>query len=120
MVTVAVAIGSNLGDRESHLQFARDQLSRLFDNLRVSSAHETEPVGTPASQPIFLNAAAIGETTRSARDVLDALLVVEDERGRRRPFPNAPRTLDLDLILYGDAVIHEERLDVPHPRFRER
>src|SRR5438552_3676488 len=72
-------------------------------------------------QQNVLNAAMIGETSLSASDVLDTLLAIETERGRERPHPGAARTLDLDLILYGDAVINEApRLIVPHPRFRER
>jgi 2-amino-4-hydroxy-6-hydroxymethyldihydropteridine diphosphokinase len=119
-VIAAVAIGSNLGDRETHLRFAFDRLATLLDHLRVSSVRETEPVGVSRSQPPFLNAATVGETTRSAGELLGALHAIEQEHGRERPFPNAPRTLDLDLILFGDAVIHEPELTVPHPRFRER
>ena len=120
MVTAAVAIGSNLGDRQSHLRFARDRLAAFFGHLRVSSARETVPVGVPSPQPLFLNAAAVGETTQSAHGVLAALLEIERDRGRARPFQSAPRTLDLDLILFGDEVIEDDRLILPHPRFRER
>ena len=69
---------------------------------------------------MFLNAALVGETTLSARELLDALLAIEQERRRERPYANAPRTLDLDLILLGDVVLEEPGLRVPHPRFRER
>ena len=69
---------------------------------------------------MFLNAALVGETTLSARELLDALQAIEQERGRERPYANAPRTLDLDLILLGDVVLEEPGLRVPHPRFRER
>ena len=120
MDRVAIALGSNAGDRRAHLDFAVDRLRTLLDNLKVSSYDETEPVGVPGPQPMFLNAAAVGETTLSARSLLDALLAIERERGRERPYANAPRTLDLDLILFGDAVIAEPDLVVPHPRFRER
>jgi 2-amino-4-hydroxy-6-hydroxymethyldihydropteridine diphosphokinase len=116
---VAVALGSNLGDREAHLQFAISRLRALLTGLRVSSFHDTDPVGV-TSQPRFLNAAAVGETTLSAHDLLDALLAIERERGRERPYPLAPRTLDLDLILYDGEVIDTPDLTVPHPRFRER
>ena len=118
-VRVAIALGSNVGDRESHLQFAVDRLSSIISDLRVSRWYETEPVGVGA-QPLFLNAAVVGETDLSPRRLLDTLLAIERERGRERPFPSAPRTLDLDLILYGDCVIDEPGLSVPHPRFRER
>jgi len=88
--------------------------------MAVSRYRETLPVGVTGPQRLYLNAAAVGETTLPARELLDVLLAIERERARERPFPNAPRTLDLDLILYGDAVIDEPDLVVPHPRFRER
>ena len=69
---------------------------------------------------MFLNAAAVGRTVLSARDLLAALLAIEHSRGRTRAFPGAARTLDLDLVLFGNAIIAEEGLTVPHPRFRER
>ncbi len=118
---VAVALGSNLGDREATLRAAVAALASFVDHLRVSSFHETDPVGMPGSPAPFLNAAAVGNTVLTASDLLDRLLAVEQEFGRRRPHPGASRTLDLDLILYGDAVINDPpRLLVPHPRFRER
>lgn len=88
--------------------------------LRVSSFHETEPVGVDGPQPMFLNAAAVGESTLSAPAILDVLLAVEAGFGRERPQPRAPRTLDLDLIFYGGEIIDTPGLTVPHPRFRER
>jgi 2-amino-4-hydroxy-6-hydroxymethyldihydropteridine diphosphokinase len=117
---VAISLGSNVGDRRAHLDFAVERLRTLLDHLSVSSYYETEPVGVTGVQPLFLNAAAVGETKLSARALLDALLAIERERGRERPYLNAPRTLDLDLVLFGDAVIDEPGLVVPHPRFRER
>ena len=119
-VTAAVALGSNLGDRHAHLRFAIGKLSRLLDEMRLSNIRETEPAGVAGPQPLFLNAAVVGVTRQPARALLDALLAIERERGRERPFPNAPRTLDLDLILYGDAIVDEPGLCVPHPRFRDR
>jgi len=116
---VAIALGSNLGNREELLRSAIDRLSPHVTDLKLSSLHETEPVGV-GPQPVFLNAAAAGETALSARELLHELLAIERELGRVRPYPGAPRTLDLDLILYGDAVIDEPDLVVPHPRFRER
>jgi len=89
-------------------------------HLRVSSFYDTDPVDVPGTQPRFLNAAATGESELSARAALDALLVVEQQLGRERPYIGAPRTIDLDLILYADSVINEPGLMVPHPRFRER
>ena len=119
MTRVAVALGSNLGDRRAHLTFAIARLAGLLAGLTVSSFHDTEPVGV-GPQPRFLNGAAVGETTDSARAVLEALLAIEGERGRERPHPGAARPLDLDLVLFGDARIDEPGLVVPHPRFRER
>ena len=116
----AVTLGSNLGDRAAHLDFAIARLATLLDNLKASRYYDTVPVGVSGPQPIYLNAAAVGTTTLSARELLDGLLAIERERGRERPHDNAPRTLDLDLILFGDAVIVEPGLVVPHPRFRER
>lgn len=71
-------------------------------------------------QALFLNAAAVGRTALSARDLLSALLTIERERGRERPYATAPRTLDLDLVLFGASVVEEPGLLIPHPRFRER
>ena len=120
MVKCAVALGSNVGDRVAQLDFAVSKLRPLLRNLKVSRYYDTAPVGVPGPQPLFLNAAAVGHTSMRARDVLDALLAIERERGRERPQANAPRTLDLDLILFGDLVLNEADLIVPHPRFRER
>jgi len=117
---VAIALGSNLGDREAHLRGAIEALLPVFSHLHVSSFHETEPVDVPGPAPMFLNAAATGESTLSARAVLDVLLTIEQQCGRERPYVGAPRTIDLDLILYGESVINAPGLIVPHPRFRER
>ena len=117
--SVAIALGSNLGDRASHLRFAVERLHPLVQDLRLSTFIDTAPVGV-AEQPLFLNGAAAGTTRLGARDLLNALLSIERERGRERPFQGAPRTLDLDLVLYGDSIISEPGLSVPHPRFRER
>ena len=119
-MTVAVALGSNLGDRRSHLDYAASRLRSLLTDLRVSRHYETAPVDVSGPQPLFLNAAAVGWTSLSAQDLLQALLSIEAERGRERPHPGAARTLDLDLILYGSLVLNEPGLIVPHPRFRER
>ena len=119
MVRVAIALGSNLGDRESMLRQGVAAVDQHFRDLRVSSFHETDPVGV-GNQPRFLNAAATGHTALSAHELLHVLLDIERRFGRERPFPRAPRTLDLDLILYGDLIADEPGLVVPHPRFRER
>ena len=116
---VAVALGSNLGNRERILRNAATALTSRLEDLRLSSFHETEPIGY-TDQPKFLNAAATGATALTPRDLLDGLLAIEREFGRVRSFPNAPRVLDLDLILYADLIVDEPGLTLPHPRFRER
>ncbi|MDE3153746.1 MAG: 2-amino-4-hydroxy-6-hydroxymethyldihydropteridine diphosphokinase [Acidobacteriota bacterium] len=116
---VAIALGSNLGDRRRLLEAAIEALEPLLADLRVSTFYDTAPVGV-APQPRFLNAAASGTTRLPARDLLDRLLAIEAAAGRTRPHEGAARTLDLDLILYGGCVIDEPGLVVPHPRFRDR
>lgn len=119
MVPVAIALGSNLGDRERTLRAAAAALGSALHDLRISSFHETDPVGV-GGQPRFVNAAVTGRTALSPRDLLAALLDIETRFGRERPHPGAARTLDLDLVLYEDRIIDEPGLTVPHPRFRER
>ena len=116
----AVALGSNLGDRDAHLDFAVSRLRSLLADLRLSRYFETAAIDVPHPQAPFLNAAAVGVAGTTARELLDALLAIERERGRHRPYVHAPRTLDLDLVLFGDAIVEEPGLQVPHPRFRER
>jgi 2-amino-4-hydroxy-6-hydroxymethyldihydropteridine diphosphokinase len=117
---VAVALGSNIGDRNAHLAFAVARLSALLSNIRQSRWHDTAPVGVDGDQPRYLNGVVTGQTALSARALLDELLAIEGAAGRTRPSPMAPRTLDLDLILFGNERIEEPGLVVPHPRFRER
>jgi len=117
---VAIALGSNLGDREAHLAFAVGRLAAVLSNLRRSTWYDTAPVGVIDDQPRYLNGVVTGDTRLSARQLLDRLLAIEREDGRQRPAPGAARTLDLDLILYGGARLAEPGLVVPHPRFRER
>ena len=117
---VVVALGSNIGSREAHLAAAVERLSRILSNLRQSSWHDTAPVGVSGEQQRYLNGVVVGETSLTSRQLLDALLSIERDAGRTRPTPMAPRTLDLDLILFGSERIQEPGLVVPHPRFRER
>ena len=117
---MAIALGSNLGDREAQLAVAVRRLASVLSNLRQSKWHDTAPVGVPSDQPRYLNGAVVGRTTLHARELLNELLTIERDAGRTRPSPLAPRTLDLDLILYGNQRIQEPGLVVPHPRFRER
>jgi 2-amino-4-hydroxy-6-hydroxymethyldihydropteridine diphosphokinase len=118
-VRVAVGLGSNLGDRRRTLDAAASRLAAFLDDLLVSSPHDTAPVGF-VDQPRFLNAAAIGVTTLAPAPLLEVLLAIEREFGRERPFQGAPRTLDLDLLLYGERRIRVPGLEIPHPRFRDR
>lgn len=122
-VRACVALGSNLGDRHAHINAAFQALAALCDCrlLAASSVHETEPVG-PAGQDRYLNAAAVLETTLGPAALLERLLEIERSQGRRREREErwGPRTLDLDLILFGPHVIAEPGLTVPHPRMLER
>lgn len=116
-----IALGSNLGDSLSLLRAALDALDALPGTrvTAVSSLYRTAPVGY-ADQPDFLNAAAVLETGLSPRALLGALLGVEAALGRRRTFANAPRPIDLDLLLYEGACEQTPELTVPHPRMAER
>jgi 2-amino-4-hydroxy-6-hydroxymethyldihydropteridine diphosphokinase len=116
----AVSLGSNLGDRRAHLQWAVEELRRRLWDVRASEPIETEPEDVPEPQPPYLNMAAVGETDLPPFELLTMLLELERRAGRSRPSPRAPRTLDLDLVLYGNAVLSLPGLVVPHPRFRER
>ena len=117
---VAIAMGSNLGDRRAHLEYAVEALRPDLSDLRVSTFFESEPANVGPEHGPYLNAAVVGYTTLGPRMLLDRLLEIESERGRFRPYAQAPRTLDLDLILYGNLCIDEHGLHVPHPRFGER
>jgi 2-amino-4-hydroxy-6-hydroxymethyldihydropteridine diphosphokinase len=119
-VPVAIALGSNLGDRDAELDEAEDRLAVLLSGAVASARYETDSVGGPADAPAYLNEVVVGSTLLAPRPLLEALQAIEIAAGRERPFLNAPRTLDLDLILYGDFVIDEPGLAVPHPRFRDR
>ena len=119
--TAFVGIGSNLGDREENLRRAVDLLSKE-DGIAVtavSEIRETEPVG-PVEQGPFLNGAVRIETAVGPRELLDRLLAVEQRLGRVREERWGPRTIDLDLLLYGDEAVDEPGLTVPHPRLHER
>jgi 2-amino-4-hydroxy-6-hydroxymethyldihydropteridine diphosphokinase len=121
-VTSYIGLGSNLGDREAFLRRAVDLLRAEpeIDVTAVSSVRETDPVGL-VDQPRFLNAVARIETDLAPQELLDRMLAAERELGRRRDGPRfGPRTIDLDLLLYGDEEIDEPGLVVPHPRLAER
>ena len=116
MTRAFVGVGANLGDREATI---REALAALPDVVAVSELRETEPVGV-VDQPRFLNGAAALETELHARELLDALLEIERGLGRERHERWGPRTIDLDLLLYGGELIDEPGLTVPHPRLHER
>jgi 2-amino-4-hydroxy-6-hydroxymethyldihydropteridine diphosphokinase len=122
VIEAYVALGSNLGDRAAHLAFAVAALRETpgIQVDRVSSIRETEPVGGPPQGP-YLNGVVALRTRLAPRALLERLLAIEAATGRERgPEQNAPRTLDLDLLLYGDEQIDEPDLVVPHPRMRQR
>jgi 2-amino-4-hydroxy-6-hydroxymethyldihydropteridine diphosphokinase len=119
-VKAYVGLGSNLGDRAAYLLLGLSALSRLPETrlLRLSPVYETDPVGPP--QPPYLNMVAELETELSPKGLLAEMLRVEKALGRERRERWGPRTLDLDLLLYGDLVLEEAGLSVPHPRLHER
>jgi 2-amino-4-hydroxy-6-hydroxymethyldihydropteridine diphosphokinase len=116
-VTLAyVGLGANLGDREGTIRAAVADLPGV---VAVSTLRETDPVGI-TDQPRFLNGVAVLQTELAPRELLDVLLAVERRLGRERGRRWGPRTIDLDLLLYGDEVIDETGLTIPHPRLHER
>lgn len=121
MTVAYVGLGSNLQDPVRQVESAFDELDRLPDTRLVkrSSLYRTAPAGY-ADQPDFINAVAQLETGLAADRLLAELQSIEARHGRERSFRNAPRTLDLDLLLYGSLVMRTERLTLPHPRMRER
>ena len=122
MTTAWIGLGSNLGDREAYLHRALDALGAdsAVEVTAVSTFAETEPVGF-LDQPRFLNAAVRVETDLTPRQLLERLLAIERELGRTRKGPRfGPRTIDLDLLLFGDEVMDEPGLRIPHPRLHER
>ena len=121
MTRAAVALGSNLDDPEAQVRRGFEEIAALPDTrlLGRSRLYRTAPVGL-VDQPDFVNACALVDTELAPRALLDALLEVEKRHGRVREIPNGPRTLDLDIVLYGERVIDEPGLKVPHPRAHER
>jgi len=120
---VVYSIGSNLGDRLGNLQGAVDALSDTPDIIvvDVSSVYETAPIGGPEDNPQFLNLVLVAETTLQPRTLLERALAIEDAFGRRRDGERwGPRTLDVDLIVVGDAVVDRADLKLPHPLAHER
>jgi 2-amino-4-hydroxy-6-hydroxymethyldihydropteridine diphosphokinase len=119
MSVAYVALGGNLGDRLATIESAIRAVAENGDVTAISSIYETDPVGFE-DQPAFLNAVIELETQRTPEELLDALQSIEQQHGRQRTFPNAPRTLDLDLLLYGNEQRSSSQLTLPHPRLHER
>ncbi len=117
--TVYLSLGSNLGDRAANLQGAIAKLGELGEVEAVSSFYETEPVEFTA-QPWFLNCAVALATELMPRQLLAAVLRIEQEMGRRRSQPKGPRLIDIDILLFGSSVISTPQLTVPHPAMHER
>jgi 2-amino-4-hydroxy-6-hydroxymethyldihydropteridine diphosphokinase len=117
-----IGLGSNLGDRVVNLEGAIVALSKTpgVAVLKVSSFHETEPVGGPAGQGMFLNAAAALETTLDPNSLLHVLQEIEGRFGRVRTVRWGERTLDLDLLLFDDRIIQTSEIEIPHPRINTR
>ena len=120
-VKAVIALGSNLEDPEAQVRRGFAELAALPDTwvTKRSSLHRTKPVGY-ADQPDFVNACALVETRLAPRQLLEGLLAIEKKHGRVREVPNGPRTLDLDIVLYGGAEVNEPGLRIPHPRAHER
>jgi len=117
--TVYLSLGSNLGDRESNLRAAIAKLGEFGDVIAVSLFYETEPMEFTA-QPWFLNCALALRTKLMPKLFLSRMLAIEQQMGRRRNRPKGPRTIDIDILLFGNSVISTPQLDVPHPAMHQR
>lgn len=120
MKPVYLGLGSNVGDSETLLRSALDRLNGPdLKLLRVSSLYETEPVGL-REQRWFLNLVAEFETDLFPKQLLHRIEKIERDLGRKRTVRNGPRTIDIDILLYGNSVVSTEELEIPHPRYRDR
>ena len=122
MEKVLIGLGANLGDREETLRAAWGALHQppVIETLQLSSFHETAPVGGPPEQPMYLNAVGLVRTSLEPEVFLDVLQSIETQFGRVRTERWGPRTIDLDILLFGDRVIQTDRLTVPHPEMPNR
>ncbi|MGQ0816260.1 MAG: 2-amino-4-hydroxy-6-hydroxymethyldihydropteridine diphosphokinase [Gemmatimonadota bacterium] len=118
-VTGYIALGTNLGERARNLDEALRRIGSIARVEATSTVHETEPVGYP-SQPLFLNMVARISTDLPARQLMKELIAIEQDMGRQRSFRNAPRIIDLDILLYDDVVQADDEVELPHPRMGER
>src|SRR5215218_5444340 len=119
MTVAAIGLGANLGDRLATLQAAIERIRDLGTVIKISSVYETDPVGY-LDQPAFYNLVLLLETNLTPEAVMKELLAIEADLGRVRTFANAPRAIDLDLLLYGNEVRETPSLTLPHPRMHER
>ncbi|HVT46114.1 MAG TPA: 2-amino-4-hydroxy-6-hydroxymethyldihydropteridine diphosphokinase [Thermoanaerobaculia bacterium] len=119
-VSVVVSLGSNVGDRRLALRRGVRALSGIIDLVRISSVYETNPLEAPRGSLSFLNLVVAGSTRLPVDELMERLLEIERRLGRRRGVRNAPRSIDLDIILYGAFLLARRELTVPHPRYRQR
>ena len=122
MNTAYLGLGSNLGNRLAFLRGGRDTLINQagIELIQASGVYETEAIGGPPDNPLFLNTVLQVQTSLEPHQLLEACLETENEFGRSRPMRWAPRTLDIDILFYDDQVLCEDHLTVPHPRLQER
>lgn len=119
MTNVFLGLGGNLGDRRETMRSAVEAIREVIDDVRVSSLYESAAWGV-TDQPAFLNAVVRGRTSLKPLDLLDAIQAIENDLGRVREQHWGPRLIDIDILLYGSAVIDEPRLQVPHPYMTQR
>jgi len=117
--TVYLSLGSNVGDRDANLRNAIEKLAELGEVVAVSSFYETEPMEF-TDQPWFVNCAVALRTKLMPERFLSKVLSIEQKMGRRRTRPKGPRTIDIDILLFGNSVINTPQLDVPHPAMHDR
>jgi 2-amino-4-hydroxy-6-hydroxymethyldihydropteridine diphosphokinase len=119
MAELLIGLGSNLGDKQGRLERALARLAERLEIVRVSSLYRTEPVGY-RQQEWFFNAVAVARSEAPPQEILALCEAIEREQQRRRDIPNGPRTIDLDILLYGERGVDVEGLTIPHPRMTER
>jgi 2-amino-4-hydroxy-6-hydroxymethyldihydropteridine diphosphokinase len=116
---IYLSLGSNVGDREAHLREAQDRLGAVGQLVNVSSCYETEPVEF-TRQPWFLNCTLALETSLTPQELMNSILRIEQEMGRRRVQKKGPRTIDIDILLFGNEVMNSSELTIPHPAMHQR
>lgn len=117
---VYLSLGSNLGDREANLRTAIEKLKEIGNPLAVSSFYETEPVEVTGAQPWFLNCVVKFDTEKMPRQLIASILALEQDMGRQRKQQKGPRTIDLDILLFGSSIIEIPSLTIPHPKLHQR